>query len=383
MARLPLEISSEIFLQGLDSDTFGRPGPYYAPLLFLNICNTWTTIALSAPALWSTIRIQFPRPGGSLTRQLLPLWLQRAGNHSLSISLRDEFSSVTTHRIPPIVWQHGWHLKELVISHSDDNDEYTYNQENSRILDFFGDTIPESLPLLETLTIRKEVSGREFSTGQILQLLRLAPNLRNCTFGRLSLHLRGYDLRSAERLCLPTLRRLKFGGDSDQLDGYIDILNRLSLPALDTLSLWLNGAVPVVQLLEHSAPPLRELVVDMRPMYSDRLRNCLHLIPTLERLELRGADADFMAEIFGTLADSPSILPVLRVLTLRLFATFKHSPDVLIQMRRAFSVRQTELRIDWTYVENRPAAFVDTLSELVSGGATIHQFELPSSPFAS
>ncbi|KAJ7727231.1 hypothetical protein B0H16DRAFT_1331657, partial [Mycena metata] len=50
IAQLPLEISSEIFLGCLTSQR--KPGSHIAPLLLLNICNTWTDIALSTPAMW-------------------------------------------------------------------------------------------------------------------------------------------------------------------------------------------------------------------------------------------------------------------------------------------------------------------------------------------
>ncbi|KAJ6510728.1 hypothetical protein C8R45DRAFT_892247 [Mycena sanguinolenta] len=54
--RLPLEISSEIFLE-----TFPTPeARYVAPMLLLRICSAWTTIALSTPALWASIYIVFP-----------------------------------------------------------------------------------------------------------------------------------------------------------------------------------------------------------------------------------------------------------------------------------------------------------------------------------
>ncbi|KAJ7453639.1 hypothetical protein B0H11DRAFT_1740939, partial [Mycena galericulata] len=50
VARLPLEISSEIFIQCLRP--FPVPRARHAPMLFLNVCNAWTDIALSTPALW-------------------------------------------------------------------------------------------------------------------------------------------------------------------------------------------------------------------------------------------------------------------------------------------------------------------------------------------
>ncbi|KAJ6510707.1 hypothetical protein C8R45DRAFT_775783, partial [Mycena sanguinolenta] len=49
IARLPLEISSQIFLQSLPHP---KPGASDVPMLLLNVCNTWTDIALSTPDLW-------------------------------------------------------------------------------------------------------------------------------------------------------------------------------------------------------------------------------------------------------------------------------------------------------------------------------------------
>ncbi|KAJ7853706.1 hypothetical protein B0H14DRAFT_3653704, partial [Mycena olivaceomarginata] len=57
VARLPLEISSEIFVQSLAP--FPEPGALHAPML-RNICNAWSDIALSTPELWAAIHINFP-----------------------------------------------------------------------------------------------------------------------------------------------------------------------------------------------------------------------------------------------------------------------------------------------------------------------------------
>ncbi|KAJ6525033.1 hypothetical protein DFH09DRAFT_1368266 [Mycena vulgaris] len=70
VACLPLEISPEIFIQCL-------PGP----LLFLNICNTWTHIALSTPALWAVIH---PEDTIVDLKNLLNTWLKRAGSHHIA-----------------------------------------------------------------------------------------------------------------------------------------------------------------------------------------------------------------------------------------------------------------------------------------------------------
>ncbi|KAJ7486697.1 hypothetical protein FB451DRAFT_1126954, partial [Mycena latifolia] len=50
VARLPLELSSAIFVQCLPESK--EPSANDAPMLFLNVCNAWTDIALATHALW-------------------------------------------------------------------------------------------------------------------------------------------------------------------------------------------------------------------------------------------------------------------------------------------------------------------------------------------
>ncbi|KAJ7757765.1 hypothetical protein DFH07DRAFT_772756 [Mycena maculata] len=47
VARLPLEISSEIFFQCLPP--LPERGTRFLPMIFLNICNSWSRIAISTP----------------------------------------------------------------------------------------------------------------------------------------------------------------------------------------------------------------------------------------------------------------------------------------------------------------------------------------------
>ncbi|KAJ7449978.1 hypothetical protein B0H11DRAFT_1822235 [Mycena galericulata] len=56
VARLPLEVSSEIFTQCLP--VLAEHGAHNIPMLLLNICNAWTYIALSTPAFVSFFRAQ-------------------------------------------------------------------------------------------------------------------------------------------------------------------------------------------------------------------------------------------------------------------------------------------------------------------------------------
>ncbi|KAJ7766901.1 hypothetical protein B0H16DRAFT_1522769 [Mycena metata] len=88
--RLPLEISSEIFLQcPFEHDGLGQMGqskPQMAPLLLLQICRAWTNIASYTPALWARVHMDRPRAN------ILQVWLQRARNHALAVSLRRTLS---------------------------------------------------------------------------------------------------------------------------------------------------------------------------------------------------------------------------------------------------------------------------------------------------
>ncbi|KAJ7646033.1 hypothetical protein DFH06DRAFT_1050665, partial [Mycena polygramma] len=82
MARLPVELSSEIFLQSLPP--LPEPGAPQ-PLLLLKICHAWTDIALSTPALWADIHIASPCTEGFT--EVLALWFPRARTRPLSIFL--------------------------------------------------------------------------------------------------------------------------------------------------------------------------------------------------------------------------------------------------------------------------------------------------------
>ncbi|KAF7361532.1 F-box domain-containing protein [Mycena sanguinolenta] len=86
IALLPLEISSEIFHQSLlPRCPPPQPKASHSPMLLLNVCKTWTDIALSTTSLWTGIWIEFPC-SDSLA-QLLSIWFQRARNQPLSVFL--------------------------------------------------------------------------------------------------------------------------------------------------------------------------------------------------------------------------------------------------------------------------------------------------------
>ncbi|KAJ7666658.1 hypothetical protein DFH06DRAFT_1184409 [Mycena polygramma] len=106
MARLPLELSSEIFVQCLPLELEHRSPKVdggTAPMLLTNVCHAWAAIAISTPALWAGIHVEHPRV------DILAVWLQRAQNHPLSISLHDSFDN----DVAAILGQHAKQLKHL------------------------------------------------------------------------------------------------------------------------------------------------------------------------------------------------------------------------------------------------------------------------------
>ncbi|KAJ7458008.1 hypothetical protein B0H11DRAFT_1873487, partial [Mycena galericulata] len=222
VTRLPLEISTEIFSQCLPPLPM-PPGAHRIPMRLLNICSAWTDIALSTPALWAAIFIRLPCTEGF--QQLLKTWLQRSRKHPSCVRLWGHFKEPAA----PIIRLFGQQLKHLEVCY-----EMDLNHNEDADLDLLlGCASAEPLPLLETLTIRSSEEKPDYGGPQLLQLLCLAPNLAECTFG--------CDTHSANSikapLVLPNLRRLVFGDEVDDPDSDDGILHHLTLPRLETLSL--------------------------------------------------------------------------------------------------------------------------------------------------
>ncbi|KAJ6558257.1 hypothetical protein B0H19DRAFT_133253 [Mycena capillaripes] len=173
-------------------------------MLLLNVCSVWNDVALSTPGLWTAIKITLSCAERSKDR--VRVWLQRAGNRPLSISFVGPRSMDQGGM--GIIREHEQQLKQLEICYEKgEGDEYSLGCFN-----FLGGQSPEPLPLLETLKICDLTRPQfvAYSGPQILQLLGLAPNLIEFGFDNI---LRVYEVETtAEKLVLPGLRRLIFGG---------------------------------------------------------------------------------------------------------------------------------------------------------------------------
>ncbi|KAJ7176016.1 hypothetical protein C8R46DRAFT_1080419 [Mycena filopes] len=305
ISRLPTEISSEIFRYCLPIS----PRAATAPMLLLQICSSWADIALSTPALWSTIHV-----GGSRV-ELLQLWLERAQSYPrLTISLAGTLDS----DVANIVVNNSARLEHLVLDQTENLDALL--------------TAP--FPCLETVLLRgglwEDEDDSDFSLAQLLKLLCLSPNLVECTLDNFGTD---DDLDSAaEPQVLPRLKCLN----------HDDILPALSLPSLETLFLSLR-AIHIddfSQFLERSMPPLQKLVIgdDFIGFRVDKVEEWLHLLPTLVHLELPGSrEGDFVNELCTALAHPASqLIPHLQTLLIHYitFPRFRIQPpyQTLLQL---------------------------------------------------
>ncbi|KAJ6539725.1 hypothetical protein B0H19DRAFT_370935 [Mycena capillaripes] len=329
VARLPLELSSEIFLQCLPLQP--KPSARTAPMQLLNVCNSWLAIALSTPALWATIHLY-----SSWTAiQILKRWLRRAGNYPLSIHLHSlPYYNVDTPLT--VVRKYAKQLKHLEIY--------------GKRLYINSLTGRGSFSCLETLTIGALSDHGELNsicTLEFVRFLQLAPNLVECTFVDIRWDL-GADPGNV--LVLPRLRILKFGelAYNSYATSEDNILEHLTLPALETLLFMFKtiSSAEFSLFLQRSAPPLQHFILQrgsQNNLSFAELQEWLRLVPTLTHIELHTDERLPIVDLFSALADSPPnshFLPCLQSLKLR----YEPLPESAYQtVFRALSVRRTQL----------------------------------------
>ncbi|KAF7336750.1 F-box domain-containing protein [Mycena venus] len=356
VARLPLEISSEIFIRCIPSERPG-PEPRVAPVLLLNICNAWTDIALSTPALWAAVHLDCHDQAD----EVLKTWLQRANRRPLSISLRKSLND----GVAAILRQYAKQLKHLEFC-EEEHDVDSLTKEST-------------FSCVESLTFGSpwDDPAEEFnslSLGHVMGLLCRAPNLVECYFLNVSIRI---PAMAPERMLLPNLRRLKFGNaDPDHPHGGDDLLDYLSLPTLEEL------AVPLIDIfphkfslfLERSLPPLRRLVLGCRDIQMpSTLNEWLFILPSLIDLELCTRGGPFADDFFSALVDSPSeFLPNLRSLKMQ-HHYLTHS--VLAHVPRVLSARRPRLvcfHLNASSAERPSPDVHDALLNLATDGMEIY-----------
>ncbi|KAJ7727230.1 hypothetical protein B0H16DRAFT_1894527 [Mycena metata] len=331
VARLPLEISSEIFLRCLP-DYPPKPGAGLAPMLLLHICNAWSEIALSNPALWSTIHLNFPGA------EILQLWLERARNQTLSIALYSGLSDAVVDVImPSLAFAQG------------------------------------TFPCLQTLTIGSDAQSDYFdlSVLRVLDVLRTAPNLLECTFHGLNTHDEP-SIQGTLLVALPNLTCMKFERNTYGDSGQEHVLAYLELPSLQTLfcSTTCITGNDFLLFLRRSSPPLRRLVIDNTNLESldyAELDQCLRLVPTLVHLELY-AGGTSVNEFLTAFADSPSdFIPNLQNLAIRHSGCGPSYETLLHYLSSYYAPFDEHTDHDWEHLDhNDPLTLVLSVHEDVA-----------------
>jgi hypothetical protein len=361
VARFPLEISSRIFLECIP--LLPVPGARFAPMLLLNVCHSWTNIALSTGALWAVIDIGFSgRPQAK--RQILKLWLHRARNYPLSITLYNGLKNGAA----PILGRYTKQIKCLGLY------EEEFNVHRTTLTDF------ESFPCLERLAIGATGNEEDWSLAHTIGFLRLAQNLVELTLYSV---ITESDYKTTQKLVLPSLVCLKFG-ELPKLHHLSDcnaddILCHISLPALEILAIPLTtiSCSDFSLFLKRSSPPLQKLVLDhgSNSFAFAELDEWLRLVPSLTHLEfLVRRETSTDNDLFSALADSAShLLPNLRSLTIH-NGSPSFSDSSWQTLLCALSARRSRLlQFKFTYFDCEPPADVCTgLRQLVADGMDIH-----------
>ncbi|KAJ6464821.1 hypothetical protein DFH09DRAFT_1382092 [Mycena vulgaris] len=360
MARLPLEISSDIFTRCLPA--IPRADPLTAPMVLLKVCNSWSNIALSTSALWTSIQIEFPRAAGF--EHLFDAWLKHAGTRATSISLRGPLPQAEA----SVLNQHALRVQKSQLYFSS---ETPLKQ------------ITTSFPCLTALTIARDDRDLDcplyfsYNPTGCAELIRAAPNLMECNFERVYYsHSPPINLTAFTHT---SLRHLRLGIEADEYSG-IFILSYFTLPALQTL--YIPGInIPldaIFSFLTRSSPPLQSLYMasSIDSWSAQNLASLFTLVPSLAHLEI-SSEEEF--EFLPALATSPNLLPNLRTLAVREFIPDQYEYENLVSLlfaRRAAGPSQLQsFWLLWSECspEDKPDdEIITALRQLVEGGMHIH-----------
>ncbi|KAK7000468.1 hypothetical protein R3P38DRAFT_3058495 [Favolaschia claudopus] len=174
MARLPLELQSDIFLRCFpDSSTSTtEPIPSAPPMVFMAVSRMWRDIALATPRLWAALSMKYLPRSDSFV-ELCRNWMKRAGRYPLTLALDGDL--IVDHHVRDLVDEFSKQLHHLSFQVTRKVDDDARDYENPQLL--LGSNV--LFPCLETLTIYREDRASS-DTLDCMQLIRAAPNLLEC-----------------------------------------------------------------------------------------------------------------------------------------------------------------------------------------------------------
>ncbi|KAJ7160285.1 hypothetical protein C8R46DRAFT_366465 [Mycena filopes] len=368
MARLPLEISSEIFMQCLPGDDGSTP------MSLLAICHLWSDIALSTPSLWATVFSDIPDTPGFC--QHFQTWLARARSFPLSISLHGH---ITTD-VSAVLKQHAAQVQTLELG-----------IESPEQLE---EMITTPFPTLQKLFIGN--TGRDSEASYLrdcVETMRASPTLRSCQFTAMTEAGGAGTHHAPPHLIHSSLRQLLLGkppqdqsrGGHRRFMSSCRLLTCLTLPSLEDLLIsWLDiPTTEFVSFLRRSSPPLQSLHMTLGLAAVES--NWIPLVPSLVSLTLtlNSSSTPNSIPILSQMARDNNILPNLRDLSVTCWPkTHETYQDLVTVIKSRQTAQQPQLRsfklifpfFDYAFEsERKPNAMViEVLSPFVDEGIQIH-----------
>ncbi|KAJ6483876.1 hypothetical protein DFH09DRAFT_1211550 [Mycena vulgaris] len=281
---LPPEITSEIFVHCVPpvrSRDVVDPGA--APLLLLHVCRAWRQIAVSTPALWTTLTIEAPRLQPQFM-EIVDTWLTRARQCPLSVKIVTPFTKIDDFDgFLETFSRHSGGMRSLelnlTVGDFDKMDGHRLafpllQTLSTRVVTWDGEVgmkVFEHVPMLREVWMHfappsfftlpwhqlTKFTGEFFTIPECLEALRFMPNIVECCFAARPQQHEPTDLP------LPYQNR---SSEVWEIARSTDILGFLTLPNLQTLEILDPDpddfdAHCFQSFLSRSAPPLRKLTV--------------------------------------------------------------------------------------------------------------------------
>ncbi|KAF7361681.1 F-box domain-containing protein [Mycena venus] len=363
MAKLPFEISSDLFIRCLPDCP--RTDPGHAPMIFLIVCHWWREIALATPSLWAAVVIRTSSLHKvSQKQQLLQLWVQRAQMLPLTFSLHGSVD----YPIQDLV-------KNVYASRVQNLELFIANAGHLR-------WITRNTPFcsLTKLTINAASDAKfRIDPSELLEILRAVPRLCDCTFENIDCsyadNLESLTHTGLQHLHLGHHRSVVVGSGCSYHSNSTYPLFHATLPALESLRLArLN--IRTGQFISFS-PLLQSLqmALDRRVLVVEAFR----LMPHLTDLELAiPVQRGFILSTFlEKLTSSPDFLPCLRNLTIYTASTdnlqYSDLCRMLIDQRASRLISLESFRLFFTSLEPPlPEDIIISFREVAKEGMHIH-----------
>ncbi|KAJ7472237.1 hypothetical protein B0H11DRAFT_1866917 [Mycena galericulata] len=396
---LPPEVVSEIFMHCL-CDTRARPNFAEAPLLLCNICSLWRTIAILTPGLWSALELTFKFSlFGTNLVDLLELWLSRSGSHPLSVSMcYDEYTAANRRQgltqVVKLLMRHAHHWEDADLRLPDASELHQFKGYFPALKTLsVAHSVKPTIPPVTAFTDAPRLSHAQLSLGCSLNPIVLPwPQLavlrcesllvydcltmlrETSQIVELTVYLKeGGPPFPASPLILPTLRFLHLLRE----ECHMDLLQHLTLPALETLSIsFENADIPrFLTFLSRSACSLQRIIFDAWPFDQIELIKCLEAMPSLQELKLWRPQY-FTDAFLRQLADPAVLLPNLQTLELNHVYPIQFTMPALVGMLASRWNAPVRLRTFRTVLHKASTVAdpesVFRLQALVASGMRLH-----------